>query len=118
MRRLAVAIAVLALGGFVGSTAFGVTLNPFKTPDAMESFLLHGVTGGVFLQKGTTHYGPIVAAACRGDGPSKMTVRGRGVPSRDLRRPGAERRAAARAALPHRRQLRDTRLPLSRPAEG
>ncbi len=77
MRRLAVAIAVLTLGGFVGSTAFGVTLNPFKTPDAMESFLLHGVTGGVFLQKGTTHYGPIVAAACRGDGPSKVTARGK-----------------------------------------
>jgi hypothetical protein len=77
MRRLALAITVLALGAAAGSTASGQTINPFKTPAAMESFLLHGVTGGVFLQKGTTHYGPIVAAACRGDGPSKMTAQGK-----------------------------------------
>jgi hypothetical protein len=77
MRQLGIAITVLALSAVGGSAASGVTLNPFKTPEAMESSLLHGVTGGVFLQKGTTHYGPILAAACRGDGPSKMTAQGK-----------------------------------------
>ena len=77
MRRLALVIALLALGGAAVTTAHGVSLNPFKTPAAMESFFLHGVSGGVFLQKGTTHYGPVVAVACRGDGPSKMTAQGK-----------------------------------------
>ena len=77
MRRLALAIAAVALGGGAGSTALGQTINPFKTPAAMESFFLHGVSGGVFLQKGTTHYGPVVAVACRGEGPSKATAQGK-----------------------------------------
>jgi hypothetical protein len=78
MRRLALVITVLALGGIAGSSAApGQTINPFKTPAAMESFFLHGVTGGVFLQKGTTHYGPVVAVACRGEGPSKTTAQGK-----------------------------------------
>jgi hypothetical protein len=77
MRWLALATTVLALAAVAGSTASGVTLNPFKTPEAMESFLLHGVTGGVFLQKGTAKYGPILAAACRGEGPSRMTAQGK-----------------------------------------
>ena len=77
MRRLALGLAVLALGGAAASTAVGQSLNPFKTPDAMESFFLHGVSGGVFLQKGTTHYGPVVAVACRGEGLSKSTAQGK-----------------------------------------
>ncbi len=94
MRRLALLIALVAVVGVAGSSALGVTLNPFKTPDAMESFLLHGVTGGVFLQKGTTHYGPIVAVACRGDGPSKMTAQGK-----------AYRRAICAARVPNAARL-------------
>ena len=77
MRRLALAIAVLALGVVVASTALGQSLNPFKTPAAMENFFLHGVSGGVFLQEGTTHYGPVLAVACRGEGPSRNTAQGK-----------------------------------------
>jgi hypothetical protein len=76
MRRLALVIALLALGGAAVTTAHGVSPNPFKTPAAMESFFLHGVRGGVFLQKGTDRYGPVQSVACRGDGPSKNTAKG------------------------------------------
>ena len=86
-----------------GSTAFAQSLNPFKTPAAMESFLLHGVSGGVFLQKGTTHYGPIQSVACRGERPLKMTARGKVYRRAICVVRGAERRSAARAALPQSR---------------
>lgn len=76
MRRLILVMALLALAGVAGSTALGQSENPFKTPAAMESFFLHGMSGGVFLQKGTTHYGPVVAVACRGEGVSKSTAQG------------------------------------------
>jgi hypothetical protein len=77
MRWLALLVALLAVGGVADTTALGHPGTPFKTPAAIENFFLHGTRGGVFLQKGNAHYGPVVAAACRGEGTWKSTAGGR-----------------------------------------